>query len=523
MLRTYATLALSIGLFTTVTLTAQESFGGVPLGLRSELQLPEPPLAVMPAVDAEAMIAEDATREAQGLKGPYRFGYNHAVSLDLENSGTWQTLANGDRVWRLAIECPAAFSINFEFNDYSIPEGGRVFVYTDSEVLGAFTMQSSGGQNSLGVTQLAGERITIEYNEPLSALGQGRLRIGQVTHAYRDIVGLTKGLGQSGSCNNNVICPEGDPWRAQIRSVAMITVGGSGLCSGQLINNCAQDGTPYFLTARHCLPSNQNISNWVYRFNWESPNCAANQNGPTNQTVSGSQLLAQNSGSDMALIKFNNNVPAGYNVFYTGWDKSGIAPTSSTGIHHPSGDIKKITFDVQAAITGTMSGVPCWRVLTWDDGTTEGGSSGSGLWNQNGLLVGQLFGGYASCANNVDDFYGKFSNSYPVIEQWLGSCGNQLGGYPSTVGVNELGTSGSGLSISPNPTSGMVNITLAEGLRNAGRLVVHDALGQVVLERNTSQGVESLTLDLSDRTAGIYLLEVLQGGQRAVERIVLDR
>ena len=66
----------------------------------------------------------------------------------------------------------------------------------------------------------------------------------------------TYGSDDSGSCNNNVICPEGDPWRDQIRSVAMITVGGSGFCTGQLINNCANDGTPYFLTAEP-LPRRQ--------------------------------------------------------------------------------------------------------------------------------------------------------------------------------------------------------------------------------------------------------------------------
>lgn len=523
MIKQYASLALSFTLLGTLPSIAQESFGGHPAGLRADLQVPAAPVVVMPHVDAQALLAEDDSREASGVKGPYRFGFNHAVNLDLSNSGVWHDFPNGDRMWRLAIECPEAYSINFEFHDYLIPPGAQVFVYSETEQIGSFTQASSGNQRSMGVTQLSGDRITIEYNEPAAVRGQGRLMVGQVTHAYRDILGLEKAFGQSGPCNINAACAQGDPWRAQIRSVAMITVGGSGLCTGQLVNNCAQDGTPYFLTARHCLPSNNNVSNWVYRFNYESPNCTPNQNGPSNQTVSGSQLLAQNAGSDMAFIKFNNAVPPAYNVHFTGWDKSPVASTRNTGIHHPSGDVKKITFDYQAAVTGNMAGIPCWNVKTWEAGTTEGGSSGSGLWNQNGLLVGQLYGGYASCNNNVDDFYGKFSISYPVIQQWLGSCGDQLVGYPSTVGVNELGTGGSGLSISPNPSNGIVNITLDEGLRNAGRLVLYDALGQVVLERNLNKGAERLTLDLSDRTSGIYLLELVQDGLRVVERIVLDR
>jgi lysyl endopeptidase len=418
-----------IVLLASLSAHGQIAFGGQPIGMKAKAALPEPAQVTLPAVDVEALMQEDAQRAAEGIKGPYRFGFNHATDLSLENSGTWYTLPNGDRVWRIAIACPEAYSINFEFHDYVIPEGAKVFVYNDmGDVLGAFTAESNGGYTSMGVTQLAGDRITIEYVEPLAVRGQGRLQIGQVTHAYRDIMGLAKGLGDSGSCNNNVICPEGDPWRDQIRSVAMITVGGSGLCTGTLINNCAQDGTPFFLTANHCLGGN--VSNWVFRFNWESPVCNANQNGPTNQTVSGCTQLANSAASDVALLRLNSTPPASYNVYYSGWDRSGTPPTSSVGIHHPSGDIKKITFDNQAATQANFGGAQCWRIANWEDGTTEPGSSGSGLWNQDKRLIGQLYGGQASCQNNVNDYYGRFNVSYTnVLQAHLGNCGNTLDGY----------------------------------------------------------------------------------------------
>ncbi len=517
----YSLLALAAG-FLTYT-QAQVSFGGEPTAVRTPGVLPAAPLVVMPTVDAELLMAEDQERLDQGIKGPYRFGSNHMVDLGLENSGVWTELSNGDRVWQIAIECPGALSINFEFHDYLIPEGAQVFVYNDAgEHLGAFTAESSGGQHSMGVTQLAGDRITVEYVEPLAVRGEGQLRIGQVTHAYRDVLGLMKGLGDSGSCNNNVICAVGDPWRAQIRSVAMITVGGSGLCTGQLINNCANDGTPYFLTAEHCLPSNNSVSNWVYRFKWHSPSCTSNSNGPTNFTVSGSTLKQANIASDAALIEFNNVPPENYEVFYTGWDKSGTAPTASTAIHHPSGDVKKISFDDDAAGNGTFSGVACWRILNWEDGTTEGGSSGSGLWNQNGLLIGQLFGGQASCSFNVNDYYGKFSNTHPAFAEWLGNCGDQLEGYPSNVGIGETAVQG-GVRVAPNPTNGNLNVFLPEGAKSTGRLALYDALGQLIIERNVTRGVERMELDLSTYNGGIYLLELTLDGQRMVERIVLDR
>jgi len=496
--------------------TAQLSFGGHPLGTDRANGLPNVPVVEMPAVDVDALKAEDALRAEQGIKGPYRFGFNHHVDLGLENSGVWHTLSNGDRVWRLSVRCAGAYSINLEFHEYIIPVGAQVFVYNDQdEVLGAFEAGSNPGQDQLGVTQLAGDMITIEYVEPRSVRGQGRLRVGQVTHAYRDIVGAGKSLGDSGDCNNNVICPLGDAVRDQIRSVAMITVGGDGICTGQLINNCDNDGTPYFLTANHCLGG----SNWVFRFNWNSPTCTQTANGPMNQSVSGFTLLENSAGSDVALLRLNTAPPASYNVYFSGWDKSATPATSVTAIHHPSGDIKKISKENQAVITATYGGASCWRVAGWDDGTTEGGSSGSGLWNQNGLLVGQLFGGQASCDFNFNDNYGRFSVSYPLLDEWLGTCGNTLEGTDLPTSILEANSAGA-VQIAPNPSTGVVTVSVLRGVV-ATQVRVLDALGRVVEQKTINAGMERIQLDLSTEREGLYFVEVNTGSTRMVERLVL--
>jgi hypothetical protein len=81
------------------------------------------------------------------------------------------------------------------------------------------------------------------------------------------------------------------------------------------------------------------------------------------------------------------------------------------GIHHPAGDIKKISFENRALETAGKF----WRVPRWDLGVTEGGSSGSGLWNQDHLLVGQLYGGASACGNpdnKLWDRYGKIAASW---------------------------------------------------------------------------------------------------------------
>lgn len=521
MLRTTSLLSAFILAVLTFPTSAQISFGGEPYGLDRANALPEAPVVVMPEVDEEALKAEDAIRLQLGKQGPYRFGFNHVVDLGLDNSGVWKSLPNGDRVWRLGVECPSAYSINFKFDRYVVPEGARVFVYnTAGEVIGGFTAASNPGHQVLGVTQVPGERITIEYIEPANVAGRGELHIDQVTHAYRDIVGSAPSLNESGSCNNNVICPEGDPWRNQIRSVAMITVGGDGICTGQLINNCADDGTPYFLTARHCTQG-ENVGTWVFRFNWDSPTCSPTSNAPTNRTVSGATMRATVSNADAALIQLNSTPPESYNVFYTGWDKSNIAATSATAIHHPSGDIKKISFENQAVVSTTYGGAQVWKVNAWDDGTTEGGSSGSGLWNQNGLLVGQLYGGDASCGFNFNDYYGKLATSYSSFTQWLGDCGDQLEGYPLTTGLAE-DMKGGQLGLYPNPTNGSVTISLPNTSGSIGIRVL-DAVGRLVMENTLNASGDQVTVDLSGEPEGIYSVLILTAEKRYVSRLALSR
>lgn len=392
----------------------QISQGGTPPSFSLSLAATQVPVAQMAPVDAVAYLAEDA----QAAKDePYRFAASLDVSLNLNNSGIWESVPGG-RLWRLQISSPGAYSIGLVYDQWHIPEGGQLFIYNveASQVVGAFT-SFNNWMDGTNITQpVAGDVTILEYFEPSTVYGQSALSISQVAHAYRNLFGRPDALdnyGDSGACNNNVNCPEGDLWQTNKRGAAMIlTSGGSRLCSGSLVNNTAQDQTPYYLTANHCLGGH---STWMFMFNYESPGCA-NQDGPTNQTVANSTLRANWSGSDFALLQLSSNVPESYEPYFNGWNKVDSAATNSVCIHHPSGDIKKITFDIHAPISDTWSGTPPnshWRIATWEDGTTEPGSSGSPLFDQNHRITGQLHGGVASCSNNIDDYYGKFSLSWP--------------------------------------------------------------------------------------------------------------
>lgn len=452
MKKTITCIALSV---IALNASAQIEYGGEPYGWETEFTAAVD-FIEMPPVDIKKYQSEDKELD-QHKDIPYRFGVNIETDIDLNTSGAWETIENGDRIWRLGISAPGAISLNFVFDAYFVPEGGKIFVYNadKTQLKGSFTAENTSKIQSLGVGLIQGDNLIVEYHEPLEVQGQGYLHINNVTHGYRSVLGIVAEIksgpfGNSGSCNINVNCPVGLPYDIQKRSAAIIVVNNSGLCSGAMVNNTSQDGTPYFLTARHCLPSNtNNTNNWLFYFNHETPSCFGST-GPTNQSVSGGELKASNQESDFALLELNSTPPASYNVCYSGWDATDNAATvtSAYGIHHPAGDVKKICFEENAPYHEFVGGFvnQTWYIDQWESGVTEGGSSGSPLFNQNGVIIGTLSGGLAACSgtsnNGQYDFYGRFGVSWDYGSTASGRLKDWLD--PTNSGVLVVGNSCSG-------------------------------------------------------------------------------
>ena len=451
-------IATSIILCLAITgpLMAQISSGGTPVSFTKAVRA-DIHAVTMPPVDVAALLAEDSIEQGKGI--PYRFGFPFEVNYDLDNSGTWENLNDGGRLWRLRVECPGAYSINLVYDEFWLPEGAKFFIYNEdrSYVIGAFTERNNKEYEKFATALVKGDVSILEYYEPADVEEPGVISIQRIIHAYKNLFDrhVSKdafGFGDSGPCNNNVHCPEAADWQDQVRSVAMITTsGGWRLCSGVLVNNVRQDLEPYFLTANHCLGGEQT---WVFMFNYESPSCA-NIDGPTWMTTSGSTLLASYSYSDFGLLLLSEQPPDSYNVYFAGWAADDLPSDTSVGIHHPSGDIKKISWDNDpntstAYLGGPGSGNSHWRVGNWEDGTTEPGSSGSPLFNTEHRVVGQLHGGYASCTSITPDWYGKFSKSW----NYGGSASTRLKDWldPDNTGTLLLdGRDAAGISIEHEP------------------------------------------------------------------------
>lgn len=424
-----------------VSLTfAQQGDGGTPQGImhfsKNGIAIP---FVSFPQPDIEKLIAEDQINDSSN-NAPWRFGFNYETDLNFDNSGEWVTRENGDKVWFLKIVSNEAKTINLTFSNTVIPEGNELYVYAPdrSFVLGKFT-EKHIYEGELGTELIPGNEVIVEYLVPFrNTLNKGNINVSKVTHGYRTASEYElKIFGSSKSCNMNVNCPDGAPYKDQRNSVVMLVSGSSGFCTGALINNTAYDGKPYVLTANHCY--NQNIASWIFRFNWQSAGCDNPTESPGFMSLSGAELKSRRQTTDFCLVEImggleNGTVPETHTPYFAGWDKTDAIPQRTIGIHHPSGDIKKISFDddapivQQVYISGTTSDVDGVFKVTWDRNTvTEGGSSGSPLFNNKGQIIGQLWGGSSGCGNagtnNAYDFYGRIHKSW---EPTASTQANQL-------------------------------------------------------------------------------------------------
>jgi hypothetical protein len=492
---------------------------------------------LLPSFDLHSIKEEDKINDYLFDK-PWRFGYMHSVDYGFED-GQWDILDNGDRIWRILISSNGALSLNFIFDNLFIPKGGSLYLYSDdhSDLLGAYTSDQNQEGGVLGTWLVKGDSVWIEYHEPLSVQGQGTLHIAKATHGYRnaDTFNQAKGLNDSGNCNLDVDCSIGEDWEElkehNKRSAGILLSGGSGFCSGALINNTQNDGTPYFLTANHCY---SNPSSWAFRFGWISPNtvCATTENsssGPTNMTISGATLRSRDAGSDFALVEINSEIPDEWNRVFAGWDKTDNFPEFQIGIHHPSGDVMKVCRDDDPATKEVNGGAQTWEIVGglyggWEIGVTEPGSSGSPLFDQEGRIIGQLFGGGAACAGTNDngafDYYGRVGVSWEGggtsstrLRDWLdpqNSGRDTMDPYPSlTVYPYD-----SGVSSIDSPTDGaltsteVITVTISNYGENSisnfdvsyqidgGTVVTENFLG-TILTSETAQHTFSTTADLS--------------------------
>jgi hypothetical protein len=409
---------------------------------RAARPLAEIPRLAVPALDRAAIAAEDAARDDAGR--PPRFALPFDVRATPATHGHWDELGDGWSLWRLRVLAPGASHVNLGFTRFWLPPGAALRIHSadQARVVRPFGAADNSAARELWTPVVPGEEVVIELHVRTGERERAELELGRVGSGYRFF-----GAGRTatdlaplgGSCNIDVICPDGDGWRSEIPAVAAYSTGGSVFCTGFMVNNTARDARSFFMTAFHCGITASNAASLVVYWNYDNTVCRGIDDGQFDEFNTGAVFRAGHSRSDFTLVELNNPPDPNWGVTLAGWDRTGVEATSAVAIHHPSGCPKKISFEDQPTATTSYGGTTSpgdgthVRVIDWDRGTTEPGSSGSPLFDQNHRVIGQLHGGGAACGNDLSDWYGKFAVS------WTGGGTNatRLSGWLDPLGTGE--------------------------------------------------------------------------------------
>jgi hypothetical protein len=371
----------------------------------------------IPEKDSKVLLENERKAQAADEGGkPFQFAEPVPVDIDLAKAVQWAY--NGTTAYgRYAVKARGATSTSINFDRFALPAGTEMYIYNakGNMITGPVTEKENNANKFWGSWVYKGEDLFVEIKTPKATLDKLELHADNIAYGYKEVYKTKVGaFGASGLCNINVICPLGIGWEAERNSVALIlNASSSALCTGSLVMNTCGTDKPYFLTANHCF-TGQNVALWKFTFQAWSPTCTPSTNS-AGVTFNGSTFRANYAPSDMCLVELNTKPAANSGLHYAGWTRSTTPPTSAMAIHHPSGDVMKISEAAAGATVSSYGSGPAnhhWKPL-WTQGVTEPGSSGSPLYDQNHRIVGQLHGGPSYCFGpQLWDFYGRFDISW---------------------------------------------------------------------------------------------------------------
>lgn len=391
------------------------------------------PLAEYDLPDWETARTRFEKEAAAGFSRPFLFGLPVVTDISFPASGTFAVLPDGSRVWRARVRIKGAPAIGFYYDKFVLPPGVSYFLTNENgrHILGAYTNRNNSDDQLFANEAVQGALVNLELDIAQDAdLSAIQLHINKMLVYFRSYeylnqyLGADQGLGKptdvdelhleggSSTCNINAICPLGQNYPAA-RKATVQTIYQDGLCSATMINNTGNTAgscKQYLLTATHCEPGNSTnntaFSQVLIRYNFEKKQCGAGVAAEVN-TLTGAFFRARANyveanppsiNGDFLLLEVKDKIPDTWDVWFAGWNRQETVPATVAypkhyiGFHHPAGDVKKVTasstISPDGYADGSMGPGTHWEMYPIDSGGIEGGSSGSGLFDGEGRLIG---------------------------------------------------------------------------------------------------------------------------------------
>ena len=415
------------------------------IGSTLQTRFENAPVIEMPEFNYKWIEEEEKEPNVPYVRPP-RFGYAYETKINNSNDGKWTQEGNVS-IWTLSIKSKGALSINLIFDEFFLSEGSEFNIYNNTKTMrfGPVSSKHNKSSRKLATDIIKGSSVTLVLTEPNTLENiRSIISVKYVIHgfaAYCDFGDATL------DCHINANCPQANDLADEKYAVARILLNyGQRCCSGSLINNASTcpDFTPYFLTAFHCIDLNEDrsasqyekntIENWVFSYNYISPNCTPSSEPSSWISYSGAFFRAYNSETDFLLVEMDDQPEGSTGITYAGWSRDDDFPFLNEGtssLHHPGGDVMKFSSDIEEpevnedpvrfyyhwpdsywdSDPGTL-----W-VVEFDNGSIEGGSSGGPLFDPNNRIIGQTVGTeYPWHCPPVTGFYGRFSESWAMSQ-----------------------------------------------------------------------------------------------------------
>ena len=485
--------------------TAEARQGEAPysIGMSAKSGMLPVRIQLAPIDSAALRMADEAKLQRTDVAHTKRLAVAQERRLELNpaSSGQWQTLADGGLLWRVQLSIPGATDLHLGFEAGTLPSGASLWVIGAGDYYeGPYTETDA---MPLWIPMVPGDSAIIELRLPAgSQINNGLIELTSAGAGFRDLFSASSKVGRpgaSGACNVNVVCALGQPYTDEQRALTYYEFraddnGRTYICTATLLNDVPADRKNYVLTAAHCVTSQSEASSMRLYWNYRSTDCLTNAGWSFAQNQTGANLRATRADADFTLVELSQAPDPAWNLFHAGWDAENIAPSSSIGLHHPNGDMAKVDNSPSAPRTtyncigtGGASNDTHWMTGPYDAGTTEGGSSGSGLWipssdagGHGRRLIGVLSGGTAMCSGSIPDngvdCYGKFAAAWEGtsasnrLRDWLDPAAT---GTTTVAGVNHVAAPPT--SLDPAIATRVISDRDARDLRSTPRGPSHHA------------------------------------------------
>ncbi|HRI02645.1 MAG TPA: delta-60 repeat domain-containing protein [Pyrinomonadaceae bacterium] len=383
------------------------------------------------------------------IKAANQIGVERKTNLNFRNQAKVSPNPDGSTIKLLMIRSPAAAGVRVNFDGFDLPIGDEVWIYgtgESSQVFGPYTERGPWPDSDFWSGIVEGDTAIIEYH---SKSNKGNFKISKISHIFDEAaLDLKRSLTPPPpSCQVDASCSN-DIEKNSVARISYQKGGGTFVCSSTLLND-SDNATwiPYLLTANHCI-STQAVAQTVAIY-WFYQTAACNSGTVGSgvvQTGSGANLLATARDSDSTLLRLIHPAPMG--AEFSGWIANPVnSGVPVFGLHHPGGGVppsldsflRRSAGQTGNSTTCPDTGLTQGLAVNWTIGTTEQGSSGSGLWQKDAFgtyLVGTLSCGSTSPCSNRRSSYGRFSSFYPRIQSYLGSPTCRAGGLDNTFGAN---------------------------------------------------------------------------------------